>query len=104
MTNLQALQSIIGVNYPFDANMYSKALIDQGLTEDGTYSIDNVKAIDLAFAGLIQTVLVSPDIAEGGYKITQADRNTLEALRISILNKYGLAPSTGFVTDKSNLW
>lgn len=104
MTNLQALQSSIGINYPFDANMYSKALIDQGLNEADPYTIQNVRGIDLAFAGLIQTVLVSPDIAEGGYKITQADRNALEALRISILNKYGLAPSTGFVTDASNKW
>lgn len=104
MTNLEALQSIIGGNYPFDQNMYTKALIDQGILGTDTYSVNNVKAVDLACAGLIQVIIVSPDISEGSYKITVADRNALQKLRTSLLNKYGLAESTGFIYDGSNSW
>lgn len=104
MTNLEALKSIIGGNYPFDNNMYSKALIDQGISETDTYSILNIKPIDLAYAGLIQTLIVSPDIGEGSYKLTVADRADLIKIRTAILNKYGLSESTGFVKDRSDIW
>ena len=105
MTNLEALQSIIGINYPLDANVFSKALIDQGLTESDTYSGGNVKSIDLAYAGVLQTIIVSPDIKEGGYSVTQADRNALIKLRSSILAKYGIPDgSVGTITDKSYVW
>jgi hypothetical protein len=111
MTNIEALQSVIGINYPFDANMFTKALIDASilpgcltLVASDDYGALNVKTIDLAVAGLIMNVVASPDIAEGGLKLTQADRATLLQLRTTILNKYSLSESTGFIKDASNVW
>lgn len=111
MTNLQALQSVIGGNYPFDANMYTKALIDASaipgclnLDPADDYSATNIKTVDLAIAGLIFTVILSPDIAEGGYKVSQSDKNALTTLRNQLLSKYGLTPVTGSISNASNVW
>jgi hypothetical protein len=94
MTNLEALQSIVGVNYPFGINTYNKALIDQGLNPSDDYSLSNSKSIDLAFAGVLITVITSVDIKEGGYQVTNADRDALIKVLNGIYNKYGMPPFT----------
>lgn len=111
MTNLQALQSVIGVNYPYDANMYSKALIDASaipgcltLAEGDEYVAANAKTIDLCVAGLVLTIISSPDVQEGGYKVTVADRQALLTLRNTLLAKYGISYGTAFINDASSVW
>lgn len=104
MTNLEALQSIIGINYPFDPNMYQKALIDANLDPTLTYISANGQAIDLCVVGLILTIIASPDVKEGGYTITVADRQALLTLRATLLAKYGISSGTGFIKDASNIW
>lgn len=107
MTNLEALQSVIGSNYPFDENIYQKALVDQDINPDDSYSSENKKGIDLAFAGILLSVIVSVDIQEGGYKVTNADRNALIKILNSIYQRWDLPP---FVDDQNpvlqsiNLW
>lgn len=106
MTNLEALQSIIGVNYPFDTLTYQKALIDQGLNDSDSYSVANAKGIDLAFAGVLLTVITSVDIKEGGYAVTNADRDALIKILNAIYNKWGLPPLVGapILRNASNKW
>lgn len=104
MTQLEALRSVIGVNYPFDDNMYDKALIDQGLVGTDDYAAGNAKSIDLAVVGLIPTLIAACDIKEGGYSVTVADRTALLKLRSLLLAKYGLSDNSATVTDASNMW
>lgn len=104
MTNLQALQSVIGVNYPFDTNMYLKALIDVNIDPAENYTGSNGKAIDLCVAGLIPTLIMACDIKEGGYSVTVADRNALNTLRKNLLAKYGISDGSAVIRDGSNLW
>lgn len=111
ITNIEALQSVIGINYPFNDNMYSKAFIDASilpgclnLNPTDEYVSANAKTVDLCVAGLILTVILSPDIKEGGYSVTQADRQALLTLRSQLLAKYGISSGTGFVNDASNVW
>lgn len=110
MTNLEALQSVIGINYPFDANMYEKAFIDASLypgcvlldmTMD--YGPSSVKTTDLAIAELIKTILLAPDIEEGALKLTGAQKTALLSLRTSILGKYGIN-ATGAVITSQRVW
>lgn len=104
MTNLTALQSVIGGNYPFDANMYEKALIDKNINSADQYTATNEKPIDLCVVGLIPTLIAACDIKEGGYSVTVADRAALLSLRSLLLVKYGLSDNSAFVKDASNVW
>lgn len=112
MTNLEALQSIIG-NYQFPDNTYIKALIDVSvmpncLTLDPAqpYVAANIMTVDIAVAGLIKIVIINPDIKEGGYELSTADRAILMELRKDLLLKYGLTDELGYSTIKnaSFLW
>lgn len=106
MTNLQALQSIAGINYPLDANIYLKALIDNSIDGTGMYVAENEKGIDLCFAGILKSQIVSVDIKEGGYQVTNADRNAMLTVLNGIYQKYGLPLfSLGpKIRNASNLW
>lgn len=104
MTNLKALQSTIGSNYPFADETYLKALIDANINPTADYSSTNTKVIDLCVAGLIPTLILAVDLKEGGYSVTVGDRAALLALRKSILNKYGIPDGSATINDASNLW
>lgn len=106
MTNLEALQSVIGGNYPFDENAYQKNLLDNGLNASDAYSSANIKAIDICFAGMLLTVITSVDIKEGGYSVTNADRDALIKVMNGIYTKYGLPIFVGAakLNDASNKW
>ncbi|MEO7016278.1 MAG: DUF6706 family protein [Leifsonia sp.] len=106
MTNLEALQSIVVNNYPFDQNLFAKALIDNGIDATATYVADNQKPIDLCFAGILITAITNVDISEGGYKVTNADRQSMIAVINGIYAKYGLPLFTAGAVfqNGSNKW
>lgn len=95
MTNLEAVKSTVGINYPLDENTYLKALIDAELTTDEVYVKANARKVDLCAAALILTLLTSADIQEGGYRVSVSERSVLERTRKALLAKYGIADGTG---------
>lgn len=104
ITNLQALQQKIGLNYQLDDNFFQVGLIDAGIDPDGNYTSDNTRAVDLCAADLILNLVTGTDIKEGGYTLTQGDRAALHKTRSLILHKYGLSDNTNTLTDRSNGW
>lgn len=90
MTNLDALNSVIGGNYPLDPNVFEKGLEDNGLSAADTYSGTSLKSIDYAAMDIILSLLLQPDIEEGGYKVSQSDKNALITVRNTLRTKYGL--------------
>lgn len=106
MTNLEALQSIAGINYPMDANIYLKALIDNKIISTEDYVLENERSIDLCFAGILKTQITAVDIKEGGYQVTNADRNAMIEILNGIYAKYGLPLFTvgSKINNASNLW
>ncbi len=96
MTNLEALNGVIGGNYPFDTNIFEKALGDQKLDKDAEYdfSDSSQKAVDYATMNVILTVVLRPSIDEGGYKVSDTDKQSLLDVRNSLRTKYGLPVDT----------
>jgi type VI protein secretion system component Hcp len=104
MTTLQALQSKVGINYPGLTDSALVYLIDSNIDPTAVYDSSYTKAIDLATAGLILTLCTGPDIKEGGYQVTQADRTAMMAVRSLILSKYGISDGSATITNASNVW
>ena len=80
MTNLQAIRS--AVNFPLDDLSFEKVLLDRGFDPAGTYAPS--AQFKLAVADAIVVVVTSPNISEGGYSISQNDRESL----INLANSY----------------
>lgn len=80
MTNLQAIRS--SVNFPLDDLSFEKVLLDRGFDPSGNYTPS--KQFKLAVADAIVVVVTSPNISEGGYSISQNDRESL----IKLANSY----------------
>jgi hypothetical protein len=106
MTNLDALQSIAPNNYPFNPNLYLKVITDSGLNTGDTYTSDNEQLIDLCLAGILITAISNVDVAEGGYKITNADRQSMITVINGIYSKYGMPLFTagGVLNNASYKW
>lgn len=85
MTYLEAIKGKL--NYPLSDNAFILALTDRGLTHTDTY----VKGqfFDLAHADTIIMLISSPNITEGGYSVSQSDKNILLDLANGIYVKYG---------------
>lgn len=95
MTNLEAVKSTVGYNYPLEDNTYLKALIDADLEPAAEYAKANAKAVDLCAAALILTLLSSPDLREGSYQVSLSDRASLLSVRKALLAKHGVPDNTG---------
>ncbi|TXK52386.1 hypothetical protein FVR03_01330 [Pontibacter qinzhouensis] len=94
MTNLEAVQSVVGANYPLRETAYTKALIDAGLSPEGEYTIANRKSVDLCAAALILTLITSADIREGGYQVSISEKSVLLSIRSAILASHGVPDHT----------
>jgi hypothetical protein len=90
MTNLQALQAKLNRKLP--EVTLELALLENGLNKDVLYTIpDNIKPVEVALAGLIYTIAVSPkSVKELDYQVTEHDMEDLLKLRLVIINRYGL--------------
>jgi len=100
MTNLQAIRS--AVNFPLDDLSFEKVLLDRGLEADGTYAPS--AQFKLAVADAIVVVVTSPNISEGGYSITQNDRESLINLANTYYEAGGEASPFGPVVSTFRPW
>lgn len=102
MTNLQAAQSTIASNYPFDDEAFKAGLISVGLDPDADQIAG--KGFDLALAGLILFLITSADVSEGGYSV-KLDRDALMKVRNSLLAKWDSQVPTGAtLRDRTYYW
>lgn len=85
MTNLEAIKGKL--NYPLTDNAFKLALADRDLTDMATYA--KCQAFDLAYADLIVMLITSPNVTEGGYSVSQSDKEMLLNLANGIYTKYG---------------
>lgn len=92
MTNREALQAELSVRVP--SNTIDLNLVKQKLDPSATFDPEddeNQKRIDLALAGLILFICLSPkSIKELDFAITQQDVKDLLALRSGLLKKHGV--------------
>lgn len=87
MTNLEAIKAKL--NYPLTENAFILALQDRGLSSAGIYA--GGESFELAYADAITTLVTVPNITEGGYQISMADKTALMDLIDGIYTKYGIA-------------
>ncbi|AMQ00935.1 hypothetical protein AY601_4084 [Pedobacter cryoconitis] len=90
MTNLKALQAEL--NRPMPEITLELALLKNNLDADATYVVpDNIKPVEVALAGLILTIAMSPkSVKELDYQVTEHDMDDLLKLRLIIIKRYGL--------------
>ncbi|WP_231489910.1 DUF6706 family protein [Pedobacter sp. Leaf170] len=93
MTIKAALKST--VDYPLPDNRIEKALIDAGLNGDTIYTQQNEKDVDVCMIGLLLTVCTSGSISEGGYSISNSDKDNLLRIRSLLLSKWKMVDTMG---------
>lgn len=86
MTKLEALQAMVEYQ---NTNLFTKVLLDAGITPDDAYTAANEGEIDLAAAEIYRVLEGAPDIKEGGLAISLPPERC-RAARNQILAKYGL--------------
>ena len=84
MTNLEAIKGRLG--YPLSENAFILALEDRELASTDVYA--KCQAFDLAYADAITTLVTIPEITEGGYKVSLADKTALLKLADGIYKSY----------------
>lgn len=68
MTNLEAIQAKIGMNYPIDSHTFEVALIESGI--DPTADFEGGKPFDWAMVKILVSLIGSAErISEGGYTV-----------------------------------
>jgi hypothetical protein len=67
MTNKEALIAVLRVNIP--DNSLVKALLDNDVSDSGTYTKTDEQSIDLCAIDLLAGLLSEADVSEGGYSI-----------------------------------
>ena len=87
MTNLEAIRAKL--NYPLSENTYIVVLEDRGVVTDAVYATS--ESFDLAYADAITILITTPNITEGGYSISLAEKQNLLALAERIYTKYSVA-------------
>jgi hypothetical protein len=96
------------VNFPIPVERVEKALIDSGLDGDTIYAKADEKAVDLAMAGLLQTLITSGTVKEGGFTREMPAAAVLRSLRNDLLHKWGIDESLPVkvpaIYDGSDLW
>ena len=105
MTNLEALGA--AVNYPVDKIKLQKLLIDNGLIETDEYIYPVTKPFELATAGLYVLLVTSPNISEGGFSLSMAEKTELSKLAAGIYYKYDIQNplnKTPKIKDRSDRW
>ena len=102
MTNKEAL--IAALQLSVDDSTLEKALIDLEVNGSGTYSKDNATAIDQCAIEVLQGILSTPDVSEGGYSV-KYDRDAVERRLIYLSNKNGVDnPSRPKISDATSRW
>ena len=86
MTNLEALQSTVEYT---NANLLTKALLDQGVSSTATYTAADQKSVDLAAADIYLYLCSHPNFKEGT-KYIDYSKGALMSLRRELLRKHGM--------------
>jgi len=105
MTNLQAFKSMIEFSYTND-NLFTKIMLDRGITGSGTYAATDAESLDYALADLYLYLAQHPDITEGKLSIKWNSAALLDARR-DLFAKYGTRPPedlNGKVLDGTRIW
>ncbi len=97
MTNLEALKANVSQVHGIviSANAFSKALVDQEITEDDIYTKANEEAIDFATIRIYKLVLGSPGLSEGDINYSPADIAAIKTVIDNLLMKWGWQPEFG---------
>jgi hypothetical protein len=93
MTNLEAIQATVG-GYPLSDNVFTKALIDRGISAAGVYS-GKSEGMELATADVYMVLVTAANVAEGGFQVSVTDKSNFLRMAESIYQKYGDAAGTG---------
>jgi len=102
MTNKEAL--IAALQLSVDDSTLEKVLIDQEVSGSATYSKDNATAIDKCAIEVLQGILSTPDVSEGGYSV-KYDRGAVERRLSYLLDKNDLSNTLKpTIKDASNRW
>lgn len=89
MTNLQYIQTKVGMNYPIDSDVFTNALSAAGIDPDENYVAG--RAFDYAFIDVLVSLIASAErISEGGYTV-ELNIDGLRSLLSWYLNKWGLS-------------
>ncbi len=89
MTNLQALQAGIEYSGTDNANIFTKVLLDRGISGGTEYTASNEKSVDLALADLCLYLSTHPKIGEGDWNVDWSSADLL-SLRNKLYSKWGL--------------
>lgn len=94
MTILEAIKESVG--YPISDNRAQMTLVKRGLTgsNEATQDVLNGRAFELATADLIMWMVTAPNVSEGGYSISVADRKSMKDIASGIYSKYGIADNS----------
>lgn len=102
MTNKEALESVVQVSV--SDKTLEKAMIDNGINGAETYASSSSKSIDLAAIDVLNWVLATPDVSEGGYSV-KYDRNAIRARVEALSAKLSIdSGSRPVIRDASNRW
>lgn len=106
MTIKEALKSTI--NFPLPDITLDKSLIDADLIGTSDYTKDKAKAVDLCMAGLLFTLITSPDLTEDDVSIKLPSRDVLLKVYSAICKKWKVedpfAPAKPTVRQKLGYW
>src|SRR5690348_16620952 len=102
MTNKDALVAVIQTDV--DDNILEKSFLDQGVSSTDVYTAAASASIDLCAIDVLEGLLSTPDVSEGGSSVSY-DRNAIQARLNFLYGRAGITPPTGAVVrDKSYLW
>ncbi len=91
MTKLQALQSVVSDSV--DPMILEKALIDAGITASDAYEAADKEPIDKAAIPVLQGLLSSANVSEGGFSKSY-DRDAIQVRLTQLCKKYGIKDET----------
>jgi len=89
MTNLEALKALTEYRGEND-NLFTKTLLDNGVTSGGTYAATDEQSIDMTLADIYMTLAGHPDMNDGRWGVKYSVAKLLE-LRKSLYGKWGIA-------------
>lgn len=103
MTNREALEARIGLNYPIEEQTFCVAVAEAGLDPNGKFTPG--RSFDRALIAVIDTLIGSAErITEGGFT-SQLDLEALLKLRSMIARKWDWPDTTGpYLTDRTYMW
>lgn len=108
MTNLQTLKAVIEFGYTND-DLFTKVLLDNGVTAGGTYTAADKQSIDLSLVDVCKYLKSHPKIKQGDTDI-EFDVKALNNIIDDILGQYDLSTSTliakgrGPTVSAESLW